>query len=127
MRRGGVKKESFLSLCENINVPVMGYNCQRRPAPDSCVASLICSPGDLRSSQFKFGCGVLYKQAGICCLLWQERVEEAMLIEDLSSFHINHKSHIYMFFKVIAQEWVGKDKWLHAKTVEKCGSAPHPE
>lgn len=45
----------------------MGYNCQRRPAPDSCVAPLICSRGDLDSLWFRFGCGVTYKQAAICC------------------------------------------------------------
>lgn len=65
VRRG--KKESFLSHCENINVPVMGYNCQWRPAPDSCVASLICSLSDLHSSRFRFGCGATYKQTTICC------------------------------------------------------------
>lgn len=41
---GTEKKDSFLSHRENINVPVMGYNCQWRPAPDSCVVALICSP-----------------------------------------------------------------------------------
>lgn len=97
--RRGEKKESFLSLCENINVPIMGHNCQRRPAPDNCVASLICSPGDLHSSQFKFGCGVTYKQAAICCSPLQERVEETMLIEDSSSFRINHKSRVPFLLK----------------------------
>lgn len=92
-KEGGRKKGSFLSHCENINVPVMGYNCQRRPAPDSCVASLICSPGDLHSSQFGFGCGVTHKQPAICCSPFQERAAERgkdMLIEGASSFQINH-------------------------------------
>lgn len=63
----------------------MGYNCQRRPVPDSCAASLICSPGDLHSSQFRFGCSVTHEpcfppsQSG-----WRRR-RKAMLIEGTSS------------------------------------------
>lgn len=92
----------------------MGYNCQRRPAPDSCVASLICSPGDLHSSRCRFGCGVTYKQAAICCHPpkgGQRRTGKAMQIEDASSFHINHQAHVrFCYFEVRAEP--RKEKYL---------------
>lgn len=59
------KKDSFLSHCENINVPIMAYNCQRGLPPDSCVVSLICSPVTC-FLEFRFSYGVTCKQVTIC-------------------------------------------------------------
>lgn len=92
-----------MSHCENINVPVMGYNCQWRPAPDSCVASLICSPGDLHSSPVLDLVVVSHtnRPPSVVHRRGEGGGEEAkaMLIEDASSSRINHQAHVSFLLK----------------------------
>lgn len=62
----GLLQKGFLFVTlQNINVPIMAYNCQRGLPPDSCVVSLICSPVTC-FLEFRFSYGITCKQVTIC-------------------------------------------------------------